>query len=180
MGRALAELAELEREVRARPPHALVGPPSFHVGVLAGGTGPSTYAARSVAQIERRTLPGETVEAVEREIAGAIERARAQGGALDATLTTRLARPAFEARRGSALAPAVEAAASAVLGRPPERIGVPFWTDAALCAEAGIDTVLIGPIGAGAHETVEWVDLDSCIVLAEILARTAIAYCGTA
>jgi acetylornithine deacetylase len=178
MGRVLAALAGLEREVRARPPHPLVGPPSFHVGVLEGGTGPSTYAARSAAQIERRTLPGEAVEAVERELAAAIDRARSEDGSIEATLTTRLARPAFEARADGALAPAVEAAAAEVLGRPPARIGVPFWTDAALCAEAGIDTVLIGPVGAGAHETVEWVNLDSCVKLAGILARTALAYCG--
>jgi len=178
MGRVLAELAELELEVRSRPPHPLVGPPSFHVGVLEGGTGPSTYAARSAAQIERRTLPGETVEGVERELAGAIERARSVDGSIEATLTTRLARPAFEARAGGALAAAVEAAAAVVLGRAPARIGVPFWTDAALCADAGIDTVLIGPVGAGAHETVEWVDVESCVTLAGILARTALAYCG--
>jgi len=178
MGRMLAALAELEREVRSRPPHPLVGPPSFHVGVLEGGTGPSTYAARSAAQIERRTLPGEAVEAVERELAAAIDRARSEDGSIEATLTTRLARPAFEARADGALAPAVEAATAEVLGRPPARIGVPFWTDAAFCAEAGIDTVLIGPVGAGAHETVEWVDLDSCVKLAGILARTALAYCG--
>jgi acetylornithine deacetylase len=180
MGRVLAALAELEREVRARPPHPQVGPPSFHVGVLEGGTGPSTYAARSVAQIERRTLPGETVEAIEREITSAVEHARSQDGSIEASLTTRLARPAFEAPAEGALAPAVEAAAAEVLGRTPARIGVPFWTDAALCAEAGIETVLIGPVGAGAHETVEWVDLDSCVQLAGILARTAIGYCGAA
>jgi acetylornithine deacetylase len=180
MGRVLAALAELEREVRSRPPHPQVGPPSFHVGVLEGGTGPSTYAARSVAQIERRTLPGETVEAIEREIASAIESARSQDGSIEASLTTRLARPAFEAPAEGALAPAVEAAAAEVLGRAPARIGVPFWTDAALCAEAGIETVLIGPVGAGAHETVEWVDVESCVQLAGILTRTAIGYCGAA
>jgi hypothetical protein len=55
----------------------------------------------------------------------------------------------------------VESAAAAVLGAPPQRVGLPFWTDGALCAEAGIDTVLMGPICAAAHEPVEWVDLDS-------------------
>jgi acetylornithine deacetylase len=187
MGRVLAEVAGLEEELRARPPHALVGPPSLHVGVLEGGTGPSTYAARAAAQVERRTVPGETVAQVEAEIAAAIERARSaaeRGGdgrpALTAGVTTRLARPAFEAHAGSPLAAAVEGAAAEVLGAPPPRVGVPFWTDAALFAEAGIDTVLIGPVGAGAHEPVEWVDLESCARLAAILARTAIAYCGTA
>lgn len=59
------------------------------------------------------------------------------------------------------MAAAVESAARDVLGRPPERVGLPFWTDAARCAEAGIATVVFGPIGASAHKTVEWVDLES-------------------
>lgn len=178
MGRALAALAEHEADLRARPHHALLGPPSLHVGVVRGGTGPSTYAARCAAQIERRTLPGERPEAVERDIRAAIERARGGDPALEARLAIRLARPPFEARAEGPLVAAVEGAAREVLGRTVERVGLPFWTDAALCAEAGIETVVIGPAGAGAHETEEWVDLDSCARLAEILARAALVYCA--
>ena len=50
--------------------------------------------------------------------------------------------------------------------------------DAALLGAAGIETAVIGPAGEGAHEDEEWVDLESCVRLAEILARTAIKYCG--
>ena len=178
MARVLAAVADLERELRTRPRHPLLGPPSLHVGVVRGGTGPSTYAARCLAQVERRTLPGETVETVSAEIQSAIEQARSADPPIDASLTSRLARPSFEAWLGRPLVAAVEAAASAVVGHPPDRVGLPFWTDAALCAEAGIETVVIGPVGAGAHEPVEWVDLDSCVRLAGILARTAVAYCG--
>ena len=45
MGQFLARLSELERDLRARPPHPLVGPPSLHAALLNGGTGLSTYAA---------------------------------------------------------------------------------------------------------------------------------------
>lgn len=44
-----------------------------------------------------------------------------------------------------------------VTGPAPARFGAPFWTDAALLAEAGIPAVLFGPRGASAHEVVEWV-----------------------
>src|SRR2546430_726508 len=37
MGRGLSELSKLERGVRARKPHALVGPPSLHARPLRGG-----------------------------------------------------------------------------------------------------------------------------------------------
>src|SRR5262245_52920593 len=39
MGRFLVELDQLERGVRARKPHPLVGPPSLHAATLKGGEG---------------------------------------------------------------------------------------------------------------------------------------------
>src|SRR5260370_6490451 len=60
MGHFLARLSLLERELRARTPHPLVGPPSLHAAMLSGGTGLSTYAPSSVVRIERRTIPGGT------------------------------------------------------------------------------------------------------------------------
>ena len=68
--------------------------------------------------------------------------------------------------------------AAAVLGKTPEIVGVPFWTDAALFAAAGIPTVVFGPGGAGAHEQTEWVDLDDVERTAEILLRTALEFCA--
>jgi acetylornithine deacetylase len=38
--------------------------------------------------------------------------------------------------------------------------------------------VVIGPAGAGAHASEEWVDLDSVARLAEVLAEAARGYCG--
>ena len=55
--------------------------------------------------------------------------------------------------------------------------GAPFWTDAALLAEAGIETVILGPLGGGLHSEEEWVDLESCADLAMVLAQSALEYC---
>jgi acetylornithine deacetylase len=52
--------------------------------------------------------------------------------------------------------------------------------DAALLADAGIETVVIGPTGAGAHAAREWVELDSVERVAAILAETAVRFCGEA
>ena len=49
--------------------------------------------------------------------------------------------------------------------------------DAVLFAAAGIPTVNYGPSGAGAHEAVEWVDLDSVVSSAQVLAETARRFC---
>jgi acetylornithine deacetylase len=50
--------------------------------------------------------------------------------------------------------------------------------DAAFLGAAGIDTVVIGPTGAGAHADEEWVELSSVHRLADILASTAAEYCA--
>ena len=57
-------------------------------------------------------------------------------------------------------------------------IGEPYWMDAALLSTAGIDTVVIGPVGAGAHALEEWVSLDSVVKLTDILAATARQFCA--
>jgi len=178
MGRVLAAVAELERELAARPAHPRVGPPSLHVGRLAGGTGWSTYAARATAGVERRTVPGETAAGVLCEIEARLARLRAEGSTLRAAARTVLAREPFEADPQGPLVLALERAAAEALGRDPERIGVAYWMDAALIAAAGIETAVFGPAGAGAHAAEEWVELASVERTAETLARAAIGYCG--
>jgi acetylornithine deacetylase len=51
--------------------------------------------------------------------------------------------------------------------------------DASLIARAGIETIVYGPAGSGAHADVEWVDLASVNQTAAVLAQAAIRYCGT-
>ena len=63
------------------------------------------------------------------------------------------------------------------LGHTPTHTGQTFWTDAAILAAAGIETVLIGPTGDGLHSAEEWVDVQSVVDLAAIRADTAMAYC---
>ena len=65
----LQHLAQLDHELRARPPHPLLGPPSLHLATIHGGTAWSTYAASCTLQIERRLLPGETAAQALAELA---------------------------------------------------------------------------------------------------------------
>jgi acetylornithine deacetylase len=178
MGRFLARLDELEQELRARPPHPLVGPPSLHAGVLEGGSGPSIYAARCRLEIERRTIPGETQRQVVGEIQDVVDRIAAGDETFAAEVRPTLTREPFEVAPEAEIVRAVSEEAEAVLGRSASHIGETYWMDAALIAAAGIETVVLGPVGTGAHADEEWVDLRSVAQLSDILARTAVAYCG--
>ena len=178
MGRFLARLDTLEQELRARPPHPLVGPPSLHAATLRGGTGISTYADRCRLEIERRTIPGETEEQVLAEIRTITDALAVEDPTFRATVKPMLTRSSFEVDRNAPIVNAVLGAAETVLGAKPKVIGEPYWMDAALLSSAGIDTVVVGPSGAGAHALEEWVDLDSIHKVADILAKAATEFCA--
>ena len=178
MGRFLAELGGLERELRARPAHPLVGPPSLHAAMLSGGTGLSTYAASSTVQVERRTVPGETEAQAVAELQAIVDRIARTDPDFHATVRCFFARDPFETAPTSAVVQAVDRAAAKVRGRPPRHIGDTPWMDAALLQAAGTETVVCGVTGTGAHADCEWVELESVFQLAEILAEAAIDYCG--
>lgn len=178
MGRFLAELDKLEADLRAGPAHPLVGPPSLHAAMLIGGTGLSTYAAGCTLKIERRTIPGETENEALSQIQRIVDRLEAADPTFRATVRPFFARRPFEVAPDRAVVRVLQAAARKVLGRTPAFVGDAPWMDAALLADAGIETVVMGPIGAGEHSVEEWVDLDSVCRMAEILAETAAAYCG--
>lgn len=181
MGRVLSSLEDLVQELSVEEPHQHLGPPSLHVGRLSGGTAPSVYAARSRATVERRLLPGEGRASVARELEEALERARRTPGAgrgeLDAEFRIDLVRPPFETSPEAEIVRSLRRAASDVLGRVPAIVGESPWTDAALYAGAGIDTVVFGPTGGGAHADREWVELSSVESLAAILVRLVRDYC---
>jgi acetylornithine deacetylase len=178
MGRFLGELAVLEQDLRLRAPHALVGPPSLHAAVLQGGSGVSTYAATCRLEIERRTIPGESGVAVAAEIRRISEKLAGHDPGFDCSVRTILERDGFEVSPGAPIVEVVGRQAEAVLGRPPAITGASYWMDAAFLSAAGIETVVIGPAGAGAHADVEWVDLNSVVELARILAGATAEYCA--
>jgi acetylornithine deacetylase len=164
MGPILVALAELDSQLQARPPHPLVGTGSVHASVIEGGQELSSFPARCVLMGERRTVPGEAVDQVVaelRELAG------------EATVRVIAARDPMEAPVDHPFVELVARTAGVE-----EHVGALFWTDAALIDAAGIPTVLYGPIGAGAHAAVEWVDLASLERLREVVAHVAAEWCG--
>lgn len=179
MGRFLGELDNLEQRLRQRPPHPLAGPPSLHAALIEGGSEISVYAANCRLQVERRTSPGETVDQATEELQSIADRLSSVDPTFNATVNPTFARSPFEVSEEAHIARIMEASITDRLGRAPEHIGATFWTDAALLADAGIETVIAGPAGSGLHSAEEWVDIGSTIDLAYILAETARIYCNT-
>lgn len=178
MGRFLSRLEEHVRNLQRRPGHWLLGPPSLHAALLRGGTGLSTYADRCTLHIERRTVPRETVAQVEHELRALLAELTEEDPAFVASLEVLFSREPFETHEDAEIVQVVRGVAEEVLEREPAVVGESPWMDSALLAGAGVDTVVFGPAGGGAHAAEEWVDLDSVARLAAVLARSAVAYCG--
>ena len=178
MGRVLSRLEELGRSLSRREAHTLVGPPSLHAGQLRGGSAPSVYAAECRLRVERRTVPGESAEAALGEVRGILDDLSAEDDAFEAEAKMAFDRDPLDTPADAPIAAATREGLAHVLDdEPAPDTGASFWTDAALLAAAGADTVVLGPKGAGLHTTNEWVDLDSVAQLAEVLAHTARRYC---
>ena len=167
MGRVIAALDAFDRETLRARTHPLLGPASMHPALIAGGAGLSTYAPECTLKLERRTLPGEAPKRVIEELR-AVVTAVAPGSRVELLLD----RPPLSCDANSPVARAVRGAARAELGRAAEEVNVGFWMDAAIFEAAGIPSVNLGGDGAGAHEAVEWVSLESLATCARIYERS--------
>jgi acetylornithine deacetylase len=173
MGRVLAGLARLDAALRAGPRDPLLGPGSLHASLIDGGQEYSSYPERCRLRLERRTLPGETPQRVEDDVRAILAPLAAEDPAFRATVTTRFARAGLAVDPNARIVRLLRRHGAAVLGSEPPVVGMGFWTDAALLAEAGIPAVVFGPLGAGLHGAVEWVDLASVHACAEIALAAA-------
>jgi acetylornithine deacetylase len=173
MGFVLVGLHALDRTLRAEPRHRLLRSGSLHAGVIDGGIEFSTYPDRCLLTGERRTIPGETTDAVLRELVEVLEHAGRDVEDFQGSARVSVARDPFEVAEDDPIVELVRRHAGAT-----GVVGVPFWTDAALLAGAGIPTVVFGPAGEGAHADVEWVDLASVARCAEVLAAVTREFCA--
>lgn len=156
------------------PDHPLLGRPSANVGTIQGGSGVNTVAEACRLGVDRRLLPGVTLEAA---LAGIRERIDASGVAgLHYDLGVLVFGEASELDPGHPWATQVRAAVASATGVEPATIGMSFTTDARFVRnQAGIPAVVCGPGEvAQAHTTDEMVELgqlaDAAAAYAELLA----------
>ena len=166
----LVALRAFAAEVDARPRHPLLGAGSVRVATIEGGTDAATVADRCVLVVERRTLPGEPDPGAELE--------RVLAPSQPARIVELVARPAMEADPASPIARALLVSVEVASGASAVRRGDPWWTDAGLIAAAGIPTVLVGPVGGGAHADEEWVSTDSLERVVDVVEGAILAFCG--
>jgi acetylornithine deacetylase len=177
-GLLLAELDALDSGALRERTHPLLGHASLHASLIEGGTAMSVYPDRCTLRLERRTLPGESVEAVLDEVRSACERVSRSRQGFDARVTLDLARAPSDV---STDAPIVRALASVIEagGGSVRTEGMSAWTDAAILNEAGIPAICFGPGDiALAHAAEEWIDTSEIDRATDTLTELALRWCA--
>ena len=151
----------LEEDARAldRRPHALLGPPTFNIGVIHGGTQVNIVPDSCVIEVDRRLVPGEEPEAVWKYYRRFVESLRDSMPLFEAVVEE----PILEdLPLETAVSEPVAAIASRVLanlGLHSEPVGVPYGSDASKLARAGVPSIVFGPGNIDqAHAACEFVD----------------------
>jgi acetylornithine deacetylase/succinyl-diaminopimelate desuccinylase-like protein len=144
--------------------HPLLGKPTCNVGVIEGGSGHNTVAEQCRVVIDRRLLPGTTLDDAVAGIRSRID------GIDDPELRYDLDRGVFaepsELDAGHPFVATVRRAiAAGTGGNEPDVIGMSFTTDARFVRnQAGIPAVVCGPGEVDqAHTNDEWVAIASLV-----------------
>jgi len=168
MGRVLAQLELLDRELQSRPAHPLVGTGSLHASLLSGGRELSSYPDLATLSMERRTLPGEPEAIALAEVETILAALRHQDATFEGSARHIFSRPAYEVPPEHQLPQAMLEAAMRA-GCEARVSGASFWTDAAVLGHAGIPSILFGPGGAGLHSVEEYVNVDDVLTCRDAL-----------
>ena len=172
-GHLLVAFDEFDQQLRDRP-HPFLGPGNLHASLIRGGTEESTIPDRCIFTVERRTVPGETLERVESDVDDLLERCRPADPRITVSARTVLHRPPMETPAGSSIVQALLTAAGPHATVAP----MSYWADSAFLSAAGIPTVLYGPEGEGAHADVEWVSRSGTTTAAAVLTRVTKDFCS--
>lgn len=177
-GKVLNALETLSHNFLPQKKHPLLGSPSIHASLITGGTELSTYPDYCKIELERRTIPGEDKNTVVNELDNLLESLRTQDNQFIAKSDVFFYRPHLEISPDCRVVQCLDQAFQRIFDQEPAYVGESYWMDSALLAGAGIPTVIFGPSGQGAHAAVEYVDFDSVIQTAEVLAHTCILFCS--
>lgn len=177
MARALVAIERYAQEVVGKlGSHPLCGPATVSVGTIAGGLSVNTVPDACTIEVDRRLVPGESHEAAQHHLVDYVERQTGLGQALEHEPPFMVAGTLPDDRNGSLAKRLMAAAAEAAVSS--KQTGVPYGTDAAAFAAAGVPTVVFGPGSiAQAHTTDEWIALDQVEKAAEIYYRFLKSFC---
>lgn len=153
-----------------------VNSPSLVIGTIEGGINTNVVPDRVSFSIDRRIIPEESPDDVERELRELIASIKLQEG-INVSVTQRLlATPFTSTPLSEKFADIFAAEAQKVLGETVSKGAMPLYTDARHYSEAGIPTIMYGagprnPLEANGHRADERVPISLMTDAALVIAR---------
>jgi acetylornithine deacetylase len=178
MGKVQVGLERLQDEVLMKKSHGLVGPPSVHSSIIAGGRELSTYPDHCKLQLERRLIPGETREDVDAELNDLLGSIGDIDPKFEGDYEITFFRGPMEISPNEEICRVLSECSEHVKGEKPHFIGGSGWMDTQIIWRQGTPAVAFGPTGSGAHAAVEYVEIDSVIDAAKIFEMVIQNFCG--
>ncbi len=172
----VAEIDRLHAELAADP-HPLLGPATWSVGQINGGTGGSIVPADCVIVADRRLLPGESPAAVLDDLRSHVAALRLEDRGLSVELEMPMEMPAFETAPDADLVRVVEAARVDAGGPDLPLAG---WTAACdggyVARDLDVPVVVLGPgsVTTQAHRADESVPIAELVTAARAYTLTAL------
>lgn len=179
--RLIEAVRALHEDHRARP-HPLLGPKTWNVGLVQGGSGTAVVPDGCRVSIDRRLLPGETGTQAVAEIEEILAALRLNGSGLDGLgLSARawlgMEMPGFETPADHPLVRTAHAA-SVAAGAPPREVA--GWTAACdggfVARDLGVPAIVLGPgsVVDQAHRPDESVATNELAIAARTYALSAL------
>ena len=132
--------------------HPVLGPPTINTGIVRGGSQPNIVPDVCEADLDRRTLPGESFTKISREIGEVLKK---RGLKARLTNVKGYTCPAMET---DPTLPMVQQLMRTV--RQTKPLGVDYYCDAANIATTGVPAIVWGPGDiAQAHTADEWISI---------------------
>ena len=171
---AFIRIVEEENRRVADATYAGVGPATFTIAIINGGSHGSTVPAECTLTLDRRVLPDETLDEAQQHVQRLLNEVTRERPGLDATMRPTLLFPPHQRIEDDTLASAIQAVTQQLGGGTPEVSGAVGATDAAWYAARGIPAVVYGPgDGATAHEPDEFIAVDDLHFATRVMAVSA-------
>jgi acetylornithine deacetylase len=157
-------------------------PINFNLGVIEGGDWPSSVPQQAKMQVRVSFFPGEDMEEVRQRLTACIERSVRHNPRLNgvkATVSFRGHAAEGYASSNPALFDALRSAHRLLTGTTPRDLASTATTDTRFFhLYRGIPATCYGPVGGNFHGADEWVDIQSMLDVAVVLALFIASWCG--
>lgn len=188
---AISKMANFIRELEEslipklnQKSHPLLGSPTINIGQIKGGKEINIVPNTCTLGIDRRWLPGESIEGVMEEIYQVVEQIRRKNPGFEAEINriediSKVWHGPFQASDDNPLIELTREATKKHASFTPKNVGLNFWTDGALAQRNGVETLIYGPGNATeAHTENEYVELRKLKNSAKVYTEIGLRVCA--